>query len=500
MSVLPAHCYTGWRLAQRAASFRETGLAAPPERLLQAVWAHQRLQRERLVTTDGRPVRILHPGFWNHEAGPDFRRAVIQLGADAPRSGDVEIDLEPSGWRSHSHDSNPAYANVILHVVWRGAGRNEPPTLELERVLDSPLDELAQWLGAESARAAPSSLAGQCSAPLRDLGETERAELLRQAAQVRLQSKAAALHARARQTGWEPALLAGLMSALGYKHNVWPMQRLAELAPLIRGAGSRANVEVLQARLLGVGGLLPAELPRKLPATSDYLRRLWDAWWRERDGFAEAIMPREVWHFGGLRPANRPERRIALAAHWLADREFFDRLGAWSAFPHPDRALVSTLLRVMQGGRDDFWSRHSTLNSSPMRKRAPKNGEAAPPSLHAEALASPQPLLGATRLTDLAVNVVLPWFWAKAVSERNEPARLEAERRFHVWPAAEDNSVLKLARQRLLGGASSRNFRSAASQQGLLQIVRDFCDQTDALCTACRFPELVRAIRLRPGT
>jgi hypothetical protein len=29
-------------------------------------------------------------------------------------------------------------------------------------------------------------------------------------------------------------------------------------------------------------------------------------------------------------------------------------------------------------------------------------------------------------------------------------------------------------------------------QQGLLQLARDFCDQSNVLCEDCEFPELVR--------
>ena len=68
----------------------------------------------------------------------------------------------------------------------------------------------------------------------------------------------------------------------------------------------------------------------------------------------------------------------------------------------------------------------------------------------------------------------------------------EIERRYFVWPAAEDNAVLRLARQRLLSHSSPRWFRFAAQQQGLLQIVRDYCDRSNAICAACGFPELVR--------
>ena len=67
------------------------------------------------------------------------------------------------------------------------------------------------------------------------------------------------------------------------------------------------------------------------------------------------------------------------------------------------------------------------------------------------------------------------------------------ERRYFDWPAGEDNSLLRLARQRLLGTNSKKVLGNAAAQQGLLQIVRDFCEHSNALCQNCRFPELVRS-------
>jgi len=80
----------------------------------------------------------------------------------------------------------------------------------------------------------------------------------------------------------------------------------------------------------------------------------------------------------------------------------------------------------------------------------------------------------------------------RAVEGKNNALQERIEARFMAWPGAEDNSVLKLARQRLLGGAAPRELKMAAAQQGLLQIVRDFCQQSNAVCEQCRFPELVR--------
>ena len=254
------------------------------------------------------------------------------------------------------------------------------------------------------------------------------------------------------------------------------MQNLAEIkSRWLPGAKSAFEI---QARLLGVSGLLPAELTRAQKSADTFLRKAWDSWWRERDEFEDCTLPRSVWKFHGLRPANHPQRRLALAAHWLADKDFIFKIENWCATELPDKKLLASLHDILQVQRDEFWSWHWTFKSVRMGK--------------------PQPLLGETRVTDLAVNVILPWLWIRAVEGKNEKLRKIIERRFFAWPAAEDNSILKLARQRLLGKSNARVLQTAAAQQGLMQIVRDFCGRSNALCESCRFPELVRGWNARP--
>ena len=99
---------------------KEDHEAPPPEQLLQSVWQQQRILRDQLVTLDGHSVRILHPGFKNYEAGPDFRGAMVRIGSNPTLIGDVEIDLRSGGWHAHGHDRNPAFKHVVLHVIWDG--------------------------------------------------------------------------------------------------------------------------------------------------------------------------------------------------------------------------------------------------------------------------------------------------------------------------------------------------------------------------------------------
>jgi hypothetical protein len=213
-------------------------------------------------------------------------------------------------------------------------------------------------------------------------------------------------------------------------------------------------------------------LTRTQAASDGYIRQVWDRWWRERDEFQEGILPRAAWRMHGLRPANHPQRRLALAAHWAVADGLPGKLERWCAQDIPDQALASSLLETLQIERDDFWSWHWTLRSARLKQA--------------------QPLLGAARVTDLAVNVVLPWLWMRAVEGKNQPVQERLEHRYFNWPAAEDNSVLKLARQRLLGGAGPRALPGAAAQQGLMQVVRDFCEHSNAICENCKLPSLVR--------
>ena len=462
--------YARWRAQSGIISALREGDAPPPEHLLRLIWQHQRIRRENLTTLDRRSLRILHPGFANHEAGPDFQGAMIQFENDPPLTGEVEVDIRSAGWRAHGHDRDANFKNVILRAVWQEASQDKgPPMIALKKILDAPLPELNLWLGGEAGESLPEPLRGRCCAPLRELPSEHVGELLREAGWVRFIGKAAQFQARARLAGWERALWEGLFRALGYKHNTWPMQSIAESQP--RWFAQNLSAMDLQARLFGMSGLLPAELTRTQASADDYVQRIWNQWWRERDEFADCILPRPLWKFHSMRPANHPQRRLALAAHWLAAGALPEKFTRWCALKS-EISPTESLLKILQVPRDEFWSWHWTIRSARLKK--------------------PQPLLGLTRVTDLAVNVIMPWLWARAVEGRNEKIQRALQERFNAWPAAEDNSILKLARQRLLGVAGRSVLKTAATQQGLMQVVRDFCEHSNALSHDCRFPDLVQ--------
>jgi len=338
--------------------------------------------------------------------------------------------------------------------------------------LDSPLPELIASYGHQTDPAFSPVPAGACADFLRHLAPEALREWLVQAARVRLALKARHLTARARQAGWAQALWEGLFTALGYKHNPWPMRRLAELIPALPGAtpGNRRTPQSLQAAFLGLAGLLPRDLAHDRRTSDRYVRELWDLWWREQSHLADRVLPRHLWRLHGLRPANHPARRLALAAHWLSEPRWTDRLESWLAQDAPPSRWPVSLLDGLNAS-DPFWSRHWTLASPE--------------------LPTPHPLLGLPRATDLAMNVILPWFWSRAQAVANSAAMARIEARYLAWPSGEDNAVLRLARQRLLEGRPFPHPRAASLQQGLLQVVHDYCDRADARCAGCPLPDLL---------
>ena len=49
------------------------------EKLMQYVWEHRLGLRQDMQTVDGRRVRIIDQGLLNHDAGPDFFNATVEI-------------------------------------------------------------------------------------------------------------------------------------------------------------------------------------------------------------------------------------------------------------------------------------------------------------------------------------------------------------------------------------------------------------------------------------
>lgn len=87
------------------------------EDFLHYLWRFRKFDTLNLRTTQNETITILKPGDYLGFSGPDFFNAHIKIG-NQKWAGNVEIHLKSSDWYLHNHETDVAYDNVILHVVW----------------------------------------------------------------------------------------------------------------------------------------------------------------------------------------------------------------------------------------------------------------------------------------------------------------------------------------------------------------------------------------------
>jgi hypothetical protein len=96
------------------------------EFFLHYVWKHRLFDARNLKTMDGEELFIMDTGTENPLQGPDFMEGKIKIESKM-WMGNIEIHVQASDWFRHSHQNDPVYQNVILHVVWS----NDKPAIQV---------------------------------------------------------------------------------------------------------------------------------------------------------------------------------------------------------------------------------------------------------------------------------------------------------------------------------------------------------------------------------
>ena len=426
----------------------------PPELELQAIWFSGAFGRTFRLK-DGRSMRIIQFGEWNHGPGPDFARAAIEIDG-CQFTGDIEIDSSSSDWEAHGHATNPAFTNTILHVAFRPTMREmfvrTANHRQVPELLISP-NQLGEALRLPF-RDTAISVPGRCVQPLRRMPRLSLERLLREAALRRAGQKATRFLQMADAHGLDSALFQATAETLGYGGNSLPMKLLAQRATI---AMLRANPPNAEAILLGTAGFLDADLYRRAPEdTREYLSELWQTWWKIRPNHEAPESRSPVWKTYGQRPANHPHRRVgglsALVKSWPEFRKL--------AFAAP--FSVKPLTDFLHGLRHEFWSHHHTLTS--------------------ERSAQAISVFGKSLALELAANHLIPL----ALHEKRFTFR-----DYHKQRHSAVNQKLKRCGIRLFGSeeAAKPFLKRLSHHQALLQLYHDFCLEDFSDCAKCPFPE-----------
>lgn len=429
------------------------------ERLLHYCWAHKIYPLAPLKTVDGQSVEVLNPGLHNQDAGPDFFNAKLKIDGQL-WVGNVEIHERASDWMLHHHDNDPAYANVILHVVRVSDRRirrpNHPDDYLPQMQLDVPGYVQDNFITLAAADTQP-----RCAHIVPSLPSLLVHSWMSALQVERLEERTRQVEARRQKMegDWESTCFVTLARHFGFGINGEAMERWANAVPLRCLGKVRDEPLAIEAIFLGQAGLLQpdsrtlAKLAKqgKHPSDFDYYAKLCREYDYQRRKFELKPIDRNLWRMARLRPQNFPQIRLVQLA----------------GLYHEGRLSLSSLLeaksldecrRLLSAHVSDFWRTHYGFFSD-------------------ESAASDKELSESAKNL-LIINAVAALLFAYGRHKGREELCERALQWLEQLPP-EDNRIISQWKQ---AGVEAR---SAADTQALIHLTRNYCEPHD--CLRCRF-------------
>ncbi|HTD99109.1 MAG TPA: DUF2851 family protein [Mucilaginibacter sp.] len=276
------------------------------EDFLHYVWKFRLFDRENLQTTTGEKIEIFSAGLQNSDSGPDFHNARLRIG-DTTWAGNVELHLSSSDWRKHNHNTDNAYNNIILHVVYRD---DEPlimpdgrgvPTLELKDRVSPELYNRYHHLVYGQQQFIP------CEGSIRFVDDITLRNWLTRVLVERLEKRSAVVIAALDKNrgDWEETFYQFLAAQFGFKTNALPFELMAKSLPQLTLAKHKDNSKQIEALIFGQAGFLEDdfmdEYPKSLKEEYNFLRKK----------YGLTPIEKHLWKFMRMRPQNFPTVRLA---------------------------------------------------------------------------------------------------------------------------------------------------------------------------------------------
>jgi len=320
------------------------------EEFLQFIWGRRLFDHHNLKSTCGRSLEILGTGEPNMHAGPDYFNARIRIDGIV-WAGNVEIHVCSSDWSRHRHQSDPAFANVILHVVrvcdrdaFNCYGRRiqtlvirYPPGLEMRYRMLRMSD---MWL--------------PCSQFIRHLPASYLRQWLRHLQSERAAGKSARIrnaHIK-NERDWQKTLYQALASGYGLPINRVPFEMAIATIPLhllLEYKHSRTSLEAILYGQSGFPGICGKEGPYVTTLRNRHLALL--------DHFSGHPVPAHFWKFLRLRPASFPTLRISQFASLVHQH-----------FPLLNRVVscrsLTELEKILRTNASEYWNTHYLFGRS----------------------------------------------------------------------------------------------------------------------------------------
>ncbi|MCC7520462.1 MAG: DUF2851 family protein [Flavobacteriaceae bacterium] len=291
------------------------------ENFLHYIWLYQLYQKTDLISTSGESIQIEKAGHYTEQSGPDFKNAKIRI-QNQLWAGNVEIHLKSSDWYVHHHETDPAYDNVILHVVWE----DDMPVFRRNQTIVSTLElkgrVSAQLLQNFDALFNTPKFWIPCEKNLKEVDPFVWQHWLERLYVERLHQKTEKINVLLEkfQYDWEGVLFVLLAQNFGLNINSEAFYQMALTLDWGVLRKERENTHTLEALFMGQTGLL-------FPGTEcAYQQDLFQIFTFQKHKYnlqSPLIFP----HYFRLRPPNFPNIRLSqLADLWSRNQHLFHEL------------------------------------------------------------------------------------------------------------------------------------------------------------------------------
>ena len=412
------------------------------EDFLHYIWKYKRFKNPDLKTTSGKDLRIINYGQINPDSGPDIFNATIQIDSQV-WVGNVEFHIDASDWYAHKHNTDKAYDNVILHVVWRY-------NADISRLDGSIIDtlEICKFIDLSIVDSYKSLISSKswinCEKDFSKIDDFVLYNWLDRLYIERLEKKSELIYELLNRynNNWEQVLFVLLFKSFGLKVNADAFESIAhsiEFNIIRKTRFSRLDLEAL---CLGQSNLLDQEI------SDTYFLELKERYHYLKHKFkldSSGVLPLK---FFRLRPSNFPTIRIAqITGLYHSTDKLFNNLVAIES--------MDDIYDVFSYQTSDFWQTHYNFTSS-SKKRSVR--------------------LTRSFIHLITINAILPikYVYLKSLGKFNEEGIFPLIRKI----PSEKNSVVD-------GFNKLKPLpNNALVSQGLLQLKSNYCNANKCLSCA----------------
>lgn len=406
------------------------------------LWTYQLIDLN-LKTTDEEDVAVQKPGLRNTNSGPDFFNGKVKIG-DTTWAGNIEIHIYSSDWHKHQHQLDPAYDNIILHVVYQDdkpvirKNNEKIPTIELKgKFNDSILSEYKRFLASE--KWIP------CEDMFHQVSIFDKLAWLDKLMAERLEQKATSILEELQHSklNFQEVFYRKLARNFGFHTNADTFERLAVSLLFKILSKHKSSLFQLETLLYGQAGFLEKqfkdEYPNQLRQEYVFLANKY------------SLMPidKKLWKFMRLRPTNFPTIRISQFAQLL-----FKSSALISQILETSK--LSSVTQLLKVGASEYWINHYRFDvQSPTRKKT----------------------LGAASINLIMINTVIPFLFVYGNIKNDPSLQNKALAWLEKLPPEQNNITRRFSELDLKPGNTMQS-------QALLQLKTHYCDQKR--CLHCR--------------